>query len=90
MALFKERTHFNLDYFEYPRLGTDPGKVLIFNHETYDDPGLSPRPGTRRDVNEIILSLQRTGFNIHEDDVMTDLTEKQVMDKLTNGMSLII
>lgn len=89
MALFKERAHFNLDYFEYPRNGTDPGKVLIFNHETYDDSGVSLRPGTRRDVNEIILSLQRTGFNIHGDDVMTDFTEKEVMDKLTSGIALV-
>ncbi|XP_050309740.1 caspase-1-like [Anthonomus grandis grandis] len=79
---FKEPTHYNLDEFEYDRNGNNPGKLIIFNHQVYDNEKIKERFGTKRDVNEIIICFQRLGFNVSEDDVVTDATIEQVRAKL--------
>ncbi|XP_030761476.1 caspase-7-like isoform X2 [Sitophilus oryzae] len=77
---FQERHHLNLDTdFDYPRKGTDPGIVLIFNNETFSD---EPRLGSRRDVNEILICFSRLGFNIHESDVCTDYSAERIQNKI--------
>lgn len=76
-----------MDKFEYERKGDDPGLVLIFNQENFKN--LSTRTGSTRDVNEIIISMQRQGFNIHEDDIMTNGTTQAIKDKLDKGILII-
>lgn len=68
------------DAYEYPRTGTDPGLVVIFNHERFDNQDL--RKGSRRDVNELIQSLGRVGYNIEKKYIHNDLTRKEVLQVL--------
>lgn len=88
---FTERHNLQLDKFEYPRNGNDPGYVMIFNQENCDGFKKS-RTGTRRDVNEIIICMQRLGFNIKEDNIITDATTYEIQQKLdesTYGVKII-
>ncbi|KAJ8948356.1 hypothetical protein NQ318_019341 [Aromia moschata] len=78
---FVERHQYAIDdKFEYHRNGNDQGLVLIFNQENI--PGCKVRRGSRRDVNEIVECLQRQGFNIDDDCIMTDGTAKEITAKL--------
>ncbi|KAJ8919924.1 hypothetical protein NQ315_006453, partial [Exocentrus adspersus] len=78
---FKERDHFRTDErFEYPRTGSDPGQILIFNQERFT---YKPeRKGSTRDVNEIIQSFQRLGYNVEKKDILNDGTTADVKQKL--------
>lgn len=71
------------DASEYPRDGNDPGLVLIFNQEcfAYEE----DRIGTRRDVNELVICLQRQGFNIGKDSIMHNGTANDIKEKLKEG-----
>ncbi|CAG9827706.1 unnamed protein product [Diabrotica balteata] len=82
---FVERKHLRTDQFEYERTGDDPGYILIFNQETFAE--LKTRRGTKRDVNELVICLQRLGFNIEKENILTDQTTeeiKQVLTKVSN------
>lgn len=68
------------DDYEYPRTGTDPGLVVIFNHERFDY--LDLRKGSRRDVNELIQAFGRVGYNIERKHIHNDLTRKEIMNVL--------
>lgn len=68
------------DDYEYPRNGTDPGLVVIFNHERFEN--LDLRKGSRRDVNELIQSLGRVGYNIEKQHIHNDLTRREIMQVL--------
>ncbi|CAG9761399.1 unnamed protein product [Ceutorhynchus assimilis] len=81
---FIEPQNFNLGVFEYERNGSNPGKVIIFNHEFYDDHNIKVRRGSRRDVNEILTCFQRLGFNIHEGDLLLDSTVAEIQQKIKN------
>lgn len=78
-----ERQNLLLDRFEYQRHGKEPGFILIFNQENFTYS--SARKGSRRDVNEIILCLQRFGYNIDSNNVLTDYSRDQINDKLKEG-----
>nr|ALF06104.1 caspase-3 [Dastarcus helophoroides] len=86
---FTEKEHIPIDVTEYNRKGKEPGLVLIFNEENAENQPY--RKGSRRDVNEIILCFSRLGFNIYEDNICTDFTRKEVLEKLeqvkTNDLS---
>ncbi|KAJ3660337.1 hypothetical protein Zmor_004789 [Zophobas morio] len=75
---FTERHQLPLAPFEYQRSGTEPGLVLIFNQEAFDDK--SYRLGSRRDVNEIINCVSRLGFNINDKCIFTDYTRDQILE----------
>ncbi|CAH1108430.1 unnamed protein product [Psylliodes chrysocephalus] len=83
---FVERRNLRTDdVFEYKRNGDDPGLILIFNQETYEDETLGTRKGSRRDVNEIAVCFQRLGFNIDEHHhIMTDFKTAQIKETLKN------
>lgn len=66
------------DDYEYPRTGSDPGLVVIFNHERFDAP-VDFRKGSRRDVNELIQALGRIGYNIEKKHIHNDLTRKRII-----------
>lgn len=85
---FQERHHLQLDKFEYSRHGNDPGLVLIFNQENC--PNFKPRSGTRRDVNEITICMQRLGYNIQKENVITDGTTSEILNKLKQGKKIDI
>ncbi|CAH1998644.1 unnamed protein product [Acanthoscelides obtectus] len=79
---FQERTHFYTEKLEYPRHGTEPGFIFIFNQETFSE-RCKNRPGSTRDVNEIILCLQRLGFNIDRNkNILTDGGTEEIVAKL--------
>ncbi|RZC36707.1 caspase-like protein, partial [Asbolus verrucosus] len=84
---FVERKDLLVSSFEYSRNGNNPGLVLIFNQESFEDINMSYRFGSRRDVNEIIICMSRLGFNISEErNIFTDLKRKdilQVVDDIT-------
>ena len=75
---FTERHQLPLAPFEYQRSGTEPGLVLIFNQEAFDDK--SYRRGSRRDVNEIINCVSRLGFNINDKCIFTDYTRDEILE----------
>ncbi|XP_018567841.1 caspase-3 [Anoplophora glabripennis] len=77
---FVERKHFLTDTFEYPRNGSDPGFVLIFNQENFENE--RDRVGTRRDVNEITECLQRQGFNIGKSNIIHNASPEEIKAKL--------
>ncbi|XP_072397309.1 caspase-7-like isoform X2 [Diabrotica undecimpunctata] len=84
---FVERKHLRTDQFEYERTGDDPGYILIFNQETFADKEIKTRRGTTRDVNELVICLQRLGFNIEKENILTDQTTeeiKQVLLRVSN------
>lgn len=70
------------DDYEYPRNGTDPGLVVIFNHESFLDSSVQFRKGSRRDVNELIQSFGRVGYNIEKNYIHNDLTRKEILKVL--------
>lgn len=76
-----------MEHFEYSREGTDPGLVIVFNQVNFLSE--SKRTGSTRDTNEIILCLQRLGYNIYKDDIMTDQTTFEITTKLEKGNWLI-
>lgn len=82
--IFQERHNFILDEWEYSRSGTDPGLVLIFNIENAVNQ--KQRRGTRRDVNEIIICVQRLGFNINKKNIIHDGTTVEINKKLEEGI----
>lgn len=75
--------------WEYNRNGTNPGLILIFNFINKSD-GSAKRVGTNRDVNEIILCLQRQGYNIERSNIINDGTTTQIEEKLDEGICKII
>lgn len=77
---FVERNNQEIDNYEYPRNGKDAGLVVIFNHERFDQ--LDIRKGSRRDVNELVQSFGRIGYNIEKRYIHNDLTRKQVIAEL--------
>lgn len=77
---FVERENQEIDDNEYPRKGKDAGLVVIFNHEHFNN--LDLRKGSRRDVNELIQSFGRVGYNIEKRYIHNDLTRKQVKAEL--------
>lgn len=79
---FMERQNFSLEKLEYERTGTDPGTIIIFNQEVFDDENLRMRTGSRRDVNEIITCFQRLGFNIYENNIHHDKTAEDIFKEL--------
>ncbi|XP_044269704.1 caspase-6-like [Tribolium madens] len=78
---FVERQELLLSPFEYQRMGEDPGLVLIFNQELFEDQPY--RLGSRKDVNEIITTMSRLGFNIHDENIFNNLTRDQILDTVT-------
>ncbi|XP_074034882.1 caspase-7 [Leptinotarsa decemlineata] len=80
---FQERKHLPIDKFEYPRNGHEPGLILIFNQEKFNDPESKRRTGSRRDVNEIVICFQRQGFNVDPENIMTDFTVEEVRNKMS-------
>ncbi|VEN36778.1 unnamed protein product [Callosobruchus maculatus] len=79
---FHERTHFYTEKLEYPRHGDEPGFIFIFNQEKSDHRP-EKRLGSTRDVNEIVLCMQRLGYNIERNsNILTDGGTDDVMDKL--------
>lgn len=77
---FVERENQEIDDYEYPRSGQDAGLVVIFNHERFNN--LDLRKGSRRDVNELVQSFGRVGYNIEKRYIHNDLTRKQVKAEL--------
>lgn len=78
---FIERHKDNVkDEYEYPRKGTDPGLVVIFNQENFEH--VSKRKGSRRDVNELIQAFGRIGYNIEKKYIHNDLTRKEIIQIL--------
>lgn len=75
MQKFVENANQIEDAYEYRRKGQDPGLVVIFNHERFDS--LDLRKGSRRDVNELIQSFGRIGFNMEKRHIYNDLTRKE-------------
>lgn len=84
-----ERTNLLTSPFEYRRNGTDPGLVLIFNQENFESEQRT-REGTRRDVNEIITTMSRLGFNMNKDRVYQDKTRKEILEVIQESMYLPI
>ncbi|KAF2881842.1 hypothetical protein ILUMI_24343 [Ignelater luminosus] len=86
------------DNREYVRSGTDPGLVVIFNQQQFESVDYSKRTGTNRDVNELILTFGRLGYNVEDKYIFNDLKRKEIIDELeklanadhTNSNSLII
>ncbi|XP_028132548.2 caspase-7 [Diabrotica virgifera virgifera] len=85
---FVERKHLRTDRFEYERKGDDPGYIIIFNQETFYDKELGTRRGTRRDVNELTTCLQRLGFNIDKENILTDKTTEEVEQVLEKASQI--
>lgn len=56
--------------------------MVIFNHESYLDSTLQFREGSRRDVNELIQSFGRVGYNIEKNYIHNDLTRKEILNVL--------
>lgn len=83
---FKERK-LKIHNLEYERNGSEPGRILIFHHETFADSDIKKRSGSRRDVNEVIICFQRCGFNISEDDIFQDKTTDEVLEIIANEAS---
>lgn len=69
------------DDYEYPRKGKDPGLVVIFNQESFDT-NLDLRKGSRRDVNELIQTFGRVGFNMEKRRIYNDLTREEILEEL--------
>lgn len=80
---FQERKHLRVENFEYSREGSDPGLVMIFNQEKFQN--WKERAGSTRDTNEIILCLQRHGYNICADDIRTNYTTQKIKYQLNEG-----
>lgn len=76
------------DKYEYERNGTDAGLVVIFNHERFSNAGVGFRKGSRKDVNELIQSLGRVGYNIKKQYIHNDLTRKEIMKVLTERKTI--
>lgn len=68
------------DENEYKRCGTDPGLVVIFNQVNFDF--LDPRSGSNKDVNELIVTFGRLGFNIDRKYIHSDFTKAQIENQL--------
>lgn len=81
---FVEEFSFLQDSYEYPRTGTDPGLVVIFNHERFDY--LDLRKGSRRDVSELVQAFARVGYNIEKKYIYNDLKRKEIMIVLDERM----
>ncbi|KAF5287190.1 hypothetical protein FQA39_LY16009 [Lamprigera yunnana] len=79
---FEEDPKFVPNDYEYPRPGKDPGLIVIFNQQKFEK--FEERLGTNRDVNELILTLGRLGYNIEEEFIYNDLPKKDVLDKLSD------
>lgn len=80
--LFEENKNFYQDELEYPRNGTEPGLVLIFNQENFSSK--DRRFGSVRDVNEIMLCFSRLGFNIREEHIFSDYTRDEIFKAINN------
>ncbi|GJQ67689.1 hypothetical protein Trydic_g16515 [Trypoxylus dichotomus] len=78
--VYVERQDNYPDELEYARDRKDQGIVIIFNQERFDYEG--PRRGSTNDVNNIILTLGRLGYNINENYIFSNLTSYQVLDKI--------
>ncbi|XP_008199500.2 caspase-like protein isoform X1 [Tribolium castaneum] len=74
---FIERQDLLLSPIEYQRKGNDPGLVLIFNQESFEDQPY--RLGSRKDVNEIIITMSRLGFNIHDENIFNNLKRDEIL-----------
>nr|CAH7751994.1 unnamed protein product [Callosobruchus chinensis] len=79
---FSERSHFYTEKLEYPRDGDEPGFIFIFNQES-SKYRPEKRRGSTRDVNEIVLCMQRLGYNIERNNnILTDGGTVEVKTKL--------
>ncbi|KAK5640374.1 hypothetical protein RI129_011185 [Pyrocoelia pectoralis] len=67
---------------EYPRNGSDPGLVVIFNQQTFDGSDELVRLGTNRDVNELIVTFGRLGYNIEERYIYSDLRRCEILKEI--------
>ncbi|KAI4470577.1 caspase [Holotrichia oblita] len=68
------------DELEYERNKSDQGLVIIFNQKKFQDE--SEREGTTKDVNDIIFTLGRLGYNIDEQYIFIDFTTKEILEKI--------
>ncbi|KAF5290287.1 hypothetical protein FQR65_LT11621 [Abscondita terminalis] len=69
---------------EYYRTGKEAGLIVIFNHYSYLNNSSEKREGTNRDVNELILTFGRLGFNIDQNHIFIDKTRGEMIDEITN------
>ncbi|KAL3285177.1 hypothetical protein HHI36_019296 [Cryptolaemus montrouzieri] len=74
---FTENLRYLEDPLEYRREGSEPGLVLVFNQETFDN-GSPTRDGSLKDVEDIVTCLTRLGFNISSKHIFTDLTKDEI------------
>ncbi|KAF5287192.1 hypothetical protein FQA39_LY16011 [Lamprigera yunnana] len=82
---FKEDPNQIQDEDEYQRSGTDAGLVVIFNQESYDSSrNIEKRVGTNTDVNELILTFGRLGFNIERQHIHNNLKRKEILEVINN------
>lgn len=81
---FKERPDQVKDPTEYPRTNPDPGLLVIFNQEEFESSRYNRREGTREDVNELLQSFGRMGFNVQDKYIFNDLERTRVLGELRN------
>ncbi|KAB0791990.1 hypothetical protein PPYR_13951 [Photinus pyralis] len=79
---FTENPHAVEHEDEYPRTGSDPGLVVIFNQQTFGDDDEMARRGTNRDVNELILTFGRLGYNIEERYIYNNLKRFEILEAI--------
>ncbi|KAF5290290.1 hypothetical protein FQR65_LT11624 [Abscondita terminalis] len=73
---FKDRQH-GVHSDDYERLGKEPGLLVIFNQRTFNE---EIRHGSNRDVNELILTFGRLGFNVDTEYIFTDLSKDELLN----------
>ncbi|KAK4873487.1 hypothetical protein RN001_015516 [Aquatica leii] len=81
---FKEDLNQNHDPDEYKRSGTDSGLLVIFNQLSYEDESYEFRKGTNQDVNELILTFGRLGFNVDEKYIFNNLDRGSFLNVIKN------
>lgn len=89
MKRFVEQQRELNDDLEYVRDKREPGLILIFNQQNFTDESLERR-GSDRDVQELIVSFGRIGYNIEEHNIFNNSTRKDIMSKLNEGKEIYL
>lgn len=84
MKRFVERQTEITDDFEYIRDRREPGLILIFNQDNFQDFKLN-RKGSKKDVYELIVAFSRIGYNIEQDNIFNNYTRKDILEVLKKG-----
>ncbi|KAK9882055.1 hypothetical protein WA026_018905 [Henosepilachna vigintioctopunctata] len=78
---FEENQNFRTDRLEYKRTGSEPGLVIIFNFEEFEN--TTARPGSSKDVDDIVTCLARLGFNINPKHIFNNLSKDEMLENVS-------